>query len=95
MIHSGSRGLGHQVCTDFLTDMLAAHNHYRNLPDAQKARYDAIPEFPCGGCNGRNSNGYVNGLIGATNGRARSAVGFNFDQLTGWEYPVEAHYFGR
>lgn len=29
MIHSGSRGLGHQVCTDFLGDMLRAAIRYR------------------------------------------------------------------
>jgi len=29
MIHSGSRGLGHQVCTDFLEDMLRAASKYR------------------------------------------------------------------
>lgn len=29
MIHSGSRGLGHQVCTDFLSDMLRAAARYR------------------------------------------------------------------
>jgi len=28
MIHSGSRGLGHQVCTDFLADMLRASERY-------------------------------------------------------------------
>jgi hypothetical protein len=79
----------------FFTNMQSAHEHYKGLPDAQLARYDAVPEFPCGGCNGRNSNGYVNGLILASRGTPRGRAGFSFDALTGWEYPVEAHYFGR
>jgi tRNA-splicing ligase RtcB len=37
-IHSGSRGLGHQVCTDFLDLMLAASRRYGiDLPDKQLA----------------------------------------------------------
>ena len=79
----------------FFADMQSAHEHYKDLPLAGQVRYDAIPEIPCGGCNGRNSNGYINGLILATNGQARSISGFHFNALTGWEYPVEAHYFGR
>jgi tRNA-splicing ligase RtcB (3'-phosphate/5'-hydroxy nucleic acid ligase) len=36
MIHSGSRGLGHQVCTDHLKEMLAAAAKYGiDLPDRQ------------------------------------------------------------
>jgi tRNA-splicing ligase RtcB (3'-phosphate/5'-hydroxy nucleic acid ligase) len=36
MIHSGSRGLGHQVCSDFLETMLdAAARHRIELPDRQ------------------------------------------------------------
>jgi len=36
MIHSGSRGLGHQVCSDFLETMLdAAERHRIALPDRQ------------------------------------------------------------
>jgi tRNA-splicing ligase RtcB len=36
MIHSGSRGLGHQVCTDHLKEMLAASRRYGiELPDRQ------------------------------------------------------------
>ena len=79
----------------FFGDLKSAHDHYRNLPDSSKSAYDAIPEFPCGGCNGRNSNGYTNGLSRATNGRPDAVPGFNFDNIIGWEYPVEAHYFGR
>jgi tRNA-splicing ligase RtcB (3'-phosphate/5'-hydroxy nucleic acid ligase) len=38
LIHSGSRGLGHQVCTDFLRDMGAAMRRYGiELPDRQLA----------------------------------------------------------
>jgi hypothetical protein len=79
----------------FFTDMQSAHEYYKALPMASQAQYDAIPEIPCGGCNGRNSNGYTNGLILATRGQPSAAPGFVFNGLTGWEYPVEAHYFGR
>ncbi len=38
LIHSGSRGLGHQVCTDYLRDMGPAMERYGiNLPDRQLA----------------------------------------------------------
>ncbi len=38
LIHSGSRGLGHQVCTDYLADMNAAMKRYNiTLPDRQLA----------------------------------------------------------
>jgi tRNA-splicing ligase RtcB len=38
LIHSGSRGLGHQVCTDFVKRMDAALERYRiRLPDRQLA----------------------------------------------------------
>jgi len=38
LIHSGSRGLGHQVCTDFLSQMGAAMKKYDiTLPDRQLA----------------------------------------------------------
>jgi tRNA-splicing ligase RtcB (3'-phosphate/5'-hydroxy nucleic acid ligase) len=38
LIHSGSRGLGHQVCTDFVQRMDAAHARYGiDLPDRQLA----------------------------------------------------------
>jgi len=79
----------------FFVNMLSAHDHYRALPESGTAVYDAIPEIPCGGCNGRNSNGYVHGLIAATGGQPVPAAGINLNGLTGWEYPVEAYYFGR
>ena len=38
LIHSGSRGLGHQVCTDYVRRMDAAHHRYGiDLPDRQLA----------------------------------------------------------
>jgi tRNA-splicing ligase RtcB len=38
LIHSGSRGLGHQVCTDYLRDMgPAMHRYGIDLPDRQLA----------------------------------------------------------
>jgi tRNA-splicing ligase RtcB len=38
MIHCGSRGLGHQVCTDYLADMGRAMSHHRiSVPDRQLA----------------------------------------------------------
>ena len=38
LIHTGSRGLGHQVCTDFLAQMGAAMKKYNiKLPDRQLA----------------------------------------------------------
>jgi len=38
LIHCGSRGLGHQVCTDYLAQMGAAMKHYQiTLPDRQLA----------------------------------------------------------
>ncbi|MCX7919262.1 MAG: RtcB family protein [bacterium] len=38
MLHSGSRGLGHQVCTDFLQVMREASSKYQiKLPDSQLA----------------------------------------------------------
>jgi tRNA-splicing ligase RtcB (3'-phosphate/5'-hydroxy nucleic acid ligase) len=38
LIHSGSRGLGHQVCTDFLAEVNAAMKRYDiSLPDRQLA----------------------------------------------------------
>jgi tRNA-splicing ligase RtcB len=38
LVHCGSRGLGHQVCTDFLKAMAAAMRHYQiSVPDRQLA----------------------------------------------------------
>jgi hypothetical protein len=82
--------------TYFFGSVVPAHEHYRKLPLSQVAPYDAVPELPpCRSCRGRNSNGYVNGLVRATGGRAIAAPQIDLDDLTGWEYPVEASYFGR
>jgi len=38
MLHSGSRGFGHQICTDYLSTMGQAVSKYGiNLPDRQLA----------------------------------------------------------
>ena len=38
MIHCGSRGQGHQVCSDYVRLMLTAMEHYRiHAPDQQLA----------------------------------------------------------
>jgi hypothetical protein len=80
----------------FFTNILPAHAHYRALPLSSLPDYDAIPELPpCGGCAGRNSNGYVHGLVSASGGRASALPPLNFNDLVGWEYPVERYYFGR
>jgi hypothetical protein len=85
--------------TYFFTGLVPAHEHYRTLPDSLRAPYDAIPELPpCSSCPGRNSNGYINGLLRATNGHpviSHRSIYYDLDRLTGWEYPVEAYYFGR
>jgi len=83
----------------FTTDLMSAHNYYRKLPNGEKAPYDAIPELPwCPWCKGRNSNGYVSGIIAATGGHPQVEMGSEYadlSALTGWEYPVEPSYFGR
>ncbi|HEY7672751.1 MAG TPA: hypothetical protein VIC71_11080, partial [Gammaproteobacteria bacterium] len=82
----------------FFDGLLPAHNHYRELPFAQKAPYDALPEFPClGFCAQYNSNSYVQGLVEATEGRIIPMAPFlkDFDDLVGGGSPVPASYFGR
>ena len=38
MIHSGSRGCGHQICSDYLRKMDKAYRNYKiNIPDRQLA----------------------------------------------------------
>jgi len=82
----------------FFGNLVPAHSHYAALPLDQKAPYDTIPELPpCPWCKGRNSNGYVSGLIGATKGQPfieRQSIYYDLSKLVGWEYPVEASYFG-
>ncbi len=88
----------HTPAIYFLGDLMSAHDHYRKLPNDRKAPYDAIPEIPwCPWCKGRNSNGYVSGIIAATKGKPHVEKGSEFydlSKLTGWEYPVAASYFG-
>jgi tRNA-splicing ligase RtcB (3'-phosphate/5'-hydroxy nucleic acid ligase) len=59
LIHSGSRGLGHQVCTDFVRAMDAALAHHRiTLPDRQ------LSCAPLGSPEGR---AYVGAMAAAAN----------------------------
>lgn len=86
---------GFSSYSHFFADMVPAHERYRARPFESLVTYDAIPELPpCGGCAGRNSNGYVNGLIRATGGTAIPLPPLDFDDMFGWEYPVEPVYFG-
>ena len=87
---------GFSSYSHFLVDIVPAHDRFRRLSFAQLPNYDAIPELPpCGGCAGRNSNGYVNGLIRATGGTAQALPPLRFNDMFGWEFPVESFYFGR
>jgi tRNA-splicing ligase RtcB (3'-phosphate/5'-hydroxy nucleic acid ligase) len=59
MIHSGSRGLGHQVCTDFLREMERAAGQERiDLPDRQLA---------CASFSGRAGRRYYGAMVAASN----------------------------
>jgi tRNA-splicing ligase RtcB len=59
LIHSGSRGLGHQVCTDYLREMGEAMQRYHiNLPDRQLA---------CVPVNSREGQAYLGGMRAAAN----------------------------
>ncbi|AIY89743.1 RtcB family protein [Geoglobus acetivorans] len=59
MIHTGSRGLGHQVCTDFLTVLDRAVKKYRiKLPDRQLA---------CAPINSREGEDYFGGMASSAN----------------------------
>jgi tRNA-splicing ligase RtcB len=59
LIHSGSRGLGHQVCTDFVKRMDAKLGHYRiELPDRQ------LSCAPIGSPEGRD---YLRAMAAAAN----------------------------
>jgi tRNA-splicing ligase RtcB len=59
MIHSGSRGMGHQVCSDFLREMERAASRERlELPDRQLAC------APFAGAEGRR---YYGAMVGASN----------------------------
>ena len=59
LIHSGSRGLGHQVCTDYLRDMGEAMRRYDiNLPDRQLA---------CVPVHSREGQAYLAGMRASAN----------------------------
>lgn len=59
LIHSGSRGLGHQVCTDFLREMGAAMKKYGiEIPDRQLA---------CVPIQSKEGQAYLSAMRGAAN----------------------------
>jgi len=59
MIHTGSRGLGHQVCTDFLTVLDKAVKKYRiRLPDRQLA---------CAPIKSKEGEDYFGGMASSAN----------------------------
>lgn len=59
MIHSGSRGLGHQVCTDYLKEMDGVVNKLKlDLPDRQLA---------CAPINSPEGQRYLKAMAGAAN----------------------------
>ena len=59
LIHSGSRGLGHQVCTDFLREMGAAMKRYGiEIPDRQLA---------CVPVQSKEGQAYLSAMRGAAN----------------------------
>lgn len=59
MIHTGSRGLGHQVCTDFLSVLDKAVRKYRiKLPDRQLA---------CAPINSKEGQDYFAGMASSAN----------------------------
>ena len=59
LIHSGSRGLGHQVCTDYLRDMgPAMHRYGIDVPDRQLA---------CVPVNSKEGQAYLGAMRAAAN----------------------------
>jgi tRNA-splicing ligase RtcB len=59
MVHSGSRGLGHQVCADSLDEMLAASRRYGiALPDT---------ELACAPCSSPEAERYLAAMRAAAN----------------------------
>jgi len=59
MIHTGSRGLGHQVCTDYLRTMIPAMQRYKiKVPDR---------EFACVPFNSPEGQRYFAAMAGAAN----------------------------
>lgn len=59
MVHTGSRGLGHQVCTDYLRTMIPAMQRYRiKVPDR---------EFACVPFNSPEGQRYFSAMAAAAN----------------------------
>lgn len=59
LIHTGSRGLGHQVCDDYISVMLKASEKYGiHLPDRQLC---------CAPVNSREGQDYLGAMAGAAN----------------------------
>lgn len=58
-IHCGSRGFGHQICTDYVQDLqLAVINYGIHLPDR---------ELVCAPLNSKEGQGYLGAMKGAAN----------------------------
>jgi tRNA-splicing ligase RtcB len=82
MVHTGSRALGHQVCTDSL----------RNIEQAMKKYNIRVPdrELACVPANTREAGNYLKSMAGAAN------FGFNNRQLiTHWLRESFQHHFNR
>ena len=59
MIHSGSRGCGHQICSDYLRLMDKAYRNYKiNLPDRQLA---------CAPIDSKEGQGYLTAMAAGAN----------------------------
>jgi len=59
MIHTGSRGLGHQVATDYIQVMMRAMSKYKiNLPDR---------ELACAPFNSDEGQNYFQAMAAAAN----------------------------
>ena len=59
MIHSGSRGCGHQICSDYLRQMDKAYRNYKiNIPDRQLA---------CAPIDSKEAQGYLKAMAAGAN----------------------------
>ncbi len=82
LIHTGSRGLGHQVCTDYLVTMGAAVQRYGiRLPDRQLA---------CAPVKSPEGQAYFAGMACAAN-----YAWANRQCITHWARESFAHVFGK
>jgi tRNA-splicing ligase RtcB len=81
MIHTGSRGFGHQVCTDFLEVMHRAASKYRiSLPDA---------ELVCAPFGSPEARDYLTAMRAAAN-----YAWANRQAITHWTRETFMHAFG-